>query len=266
LNGIAVSGVRSNLAIFNGTLRNWGRYGVNAAGAVNSQARELRLCTNASKGFWIGSNGVVTDCSAWANGSDGFVASSGSTITRCTSAQNGDDGIDLLDGCTIRDCTLSGNASNGIEADNGNMIVHCTSSGNTGAGIWAVGEGNTVQDCTVTANAFTGIEVVSHCFVLNNQSTRNGYGIHASASGARNRIDGNFVMGNTNYGVFIEGAYNLIVRNHASATVQGAAHDFSIVNNSNIYGQIIGNNLTGNLPITSGSGWENFTGEPVVIP
>jgi hypothetical protein len=263
LDGILVSGVRSNIAVFNGTLRGWGSYGLNAQTAVNSQARHLRFSTNASKGVWIGTNGLITDCNAWANGSDGFVAHHGSTLTRCLAAGNGDDGFDLFSACVAEVCTASGNASNGIEADSANTIARCTTSNNRGVGILA-GEGSLVRDCAVSGNSGSGIEVTTRCQVLQNSASHNGIGIRGT--GERNRIDSNTSMANTNFGVRIDGASNLIVRNQSAATAQGNALNFSIADNFNIYGQIVGNGIGGNLQLTSGSGWENFTGWGIIVP
>ena len=123
---------RYNLAIRNGTVRNWGA-GVNVGLAYNSQFENLLLCNNTANA------GLQT----WDK----------CTVTACVASSNLA-GILVHDGCLVKDCNTSWN-SNGIVGGSASVIVGCVSTLNDGWGI-TVGTNSTLSTCTAARNGRIG--------------------------------------------------------------------------------------------------------------
>jgi len=253
--GILVSGTRRGIAIFNGSISEWGLSGIDATKAHNSQLRDLRAFDNGLIGMALGISGVIIGCSAMDNGTDGIVADAGGTITASIAARNGQvgtgDGIDAGDGSVLQNCSARDNAGAGIFVDLGCTVVHSSSRDNHGDGILAGGQtiittcavsfndgdgihggdGSTIHGCTSSLNGGDGIEVTSFCRVSENTCNINGLlatsAVGIRATGLDNRIEANHVVLNGK-GILVSDVGNLIVRNSAMHNGAGAADDYMI--------------------------------------
>lgn len=248
LDGILVSGNRTNLMIRNGAIRSWGSDGVQASTAHNSQFVDLRVSNNGANGIQGGNGGLikcsqaranrasgittiagctVTDCVASENTLDGIVASTASTVLGCSSYNNGRTGISAQTGSTVVNCSAYSN-TNGISASSGSTVTACTVSANSTNGIIAA-FGATITGCTARENR-TGINVGDDSRVVNNTCDQNviGFGFGIVVSGSDNRIDGNHVSDNS-IGIDVNGTGNLIIRNTAAGNT--AAYQIAAGNN-----------------------------------
>jgi parallel beta-helix repeat protein len=250
--GVLVSGIRTNVAIRNGTINGWTSFGVDASLAFNCQYQDLRLSLNGGAGLFAGTNSTVINCSAQSNGGTGIATWNGCTISGCTAQGNGTagfaTGIVGLDGSTISGCTSRNNTANGITTGEGCTVSGCTVFGNGGKGI-TPGFGSTVNDCTARLNQSDGIQVVAACHVFNNTCNNNvAAGINATADG--NWIDNNLVTGNARGIACNPATGNLITRN--SARANSPNYDIIAGNNS---GAII---ATPGVAFTNSNAWANF--------
>ena len=270
LDGINVSGTRTNVVIRNGSLRNWGGDGVDATAAVNSQLISLSASRNNGSGLIVGEGSLVSQCSARTNSSDGIRTSGGCRVTDCTSSRNAGDGIETGTGsslagcaafdntlvginasisCAINNCSAYSNAGIGIESASGSTIQQCSVYSNTGNGI-SVDNGSLVTGCSVRANTSNGIRAASQCRIENNDCAGNTLAQITVASSA-NRIDGNHCTGGQRGIQANPATDNLIIRN----SVQGAtvtAYDIAAGNHS---GGIIASPGVG---FASTQPWANF--------
>jgi len=255
LDGVRVSVIVTNLAIRNGSVRNWGGDGVDTFNARNGQYQDLGFSANGGRGLFCGEGSTVTGCTARSNGGGGIAAGGGSTVTGCTARDNTGTGIFADPGSTVTGCTALSNTGTGISAGVGSTVTGCTASFNTGNGIFAdagtvtgctasgnagdgisTTNGSTVTGCTARANTRDGIQVGFDCRVTDNTCDSNGdggdgAGIHAI--GSDTRIEGNNVTDNDR-GIDVDAAGNLIIRNSAS----GNTTNYDIVAN-NVFGPIL---------------------------
>jgi parallel beta-helix repeat protein len=234
LNGILVSGTRTNLAVRNGTVRNWGGDGVDAASALNGQYQDLRLSANGVAGLSCGSGSSVVKCSARGNTGDGILIGSGCTVSASVAHNNGGNGIVanfVNTGNTVSGCATYNNGVDGINISDGGLVSGCNARFNTGNGI-AADEGGTIIGCTATQNGGDGIQVGSDGRVTDNTSDGNGRGIHVL--GSDSRIEGNSVTDNDR-GYTVAFAGNLIVRNSAAGSI---TVDWDMAAN-NVFGPIL---------------------------
>ena len=123
-------GIRKNICIKNGTIRNW-RKGMELTGGGNDLIDHVRIYGNTEHGI------------------HGFVSC---TITDCQIADNGLNGILLVGGSAslIRGCMVSGNGLDGIQVVGNTVIMgnQCTgpsSLASTNAGIRATSSGNRID-------------------------------------------------------------------------------------------------------------------------
>jgi hypothetical protein len=273
LEGINVSGARTNVTILNGTVRSWAADGINAGSASNGQYRNLRLSGNGLKGLNAGTNSIVNNCSSLSNtgtgiavglGSvittcladnnavHGFTADAGSTVTGCTAYANTQRGISASDGCTINGCTVRSSLQDGIVTANDCTITHCTVRRSDGNGI-VVSAGNTVSDCSIGFSGAHGIVVGSSSLIRHNVCSQNGrlsQGTGILVQGGQNRIDENQLTANTGFGVHCEVGVNVVTRNVAGAS--GFANWFMEGTNS------FGGTVDPSNPISSNNPWANF--------
>lgn len=239
---VTVTGL-TNIAIVNGSVRDWGDEGVDLLtfAAVSSRVDNVRASGNAGNGLRIGNGCAVTNCVAYNNASNGINAGSGCTLKDCVAYSNAINGLFVGQGCTLTSCTANLNTSDGIDADVGSTIVHCTAFSNGGNGIDA-SSGSTVTDCTVRGNSLSGILCFSNCVVRNNTCDGNGAGTGDGAgilvTGSDSRIEGNNCA-DADRGIDVSTAGNIIIRN----TCSGNTTDWVIAAN-NIYGPIVDRRLS----------------------
>lgn len=265
LDGISVSGSRTNIVIRNGTVRSWASDGIQASSSYNSSFSDLRVSGNGANGLQ-GGNGAVIKCvtargngadgittasgcviaesAAAENRSDGIVASSGTTVSGCSAYNNNFDGIRASTGSTVLNCTAYSN-TNGIVANDGSTVTSCTVSINATNGI-VVGFGSTVTGCTIRDNR-TGINVGDDCRVVNN-AIDNAASAGILVRGSDNRIDANN-MSDGLIGIDCNLAGNLIIRNSAASNT---------TNYDIVAGNTVGPILGVANPIASTNPWANF--------
>lgn len=287
VNGIWVSGSRSNIVVRNGTVRGWGARGVTTpSDAPNCHLERLAVSSNGTEGIVAGGDSsLVKDCIATSNGSWGIAtgygsivsgcsamsniagigAGSGSTVRDCTAKSNDGDGFNVIAGCTVSGCTAYGNGDDGISASYGCTVSDCAAYANSGDGIDCPGR-VTVSGCTASYNVGDGIRVVSNCQVLNNLCANNGggtgdgAGIHATSFD--NRIEGNNVT-TSDRGIDVDAPGNVIIRNSAS----GNTVNYDLAAN-NVFGAIVDRTAPGSGAVTGNSAsssagttdpWANFS-------
>ena len=270
LDGVALSGSRTNITIRNGAIRSWGSDGVQASTAYNSQFVDLKVASCGANGIQAGLGSSVKGCSARSNGADGITTSSGCNISDCTAAQNKSDGIVANAGSAVSGCNAFDNVSagivvslgstvlnstaysntNGIVASSGSTVTGCTAASNATNGI-VIAFGATVTGCTCRENK-TGINVGDDSRIVDNTCDQNvlGTGTGILINGSDNRIDGNHVTDNA-IGIDCNGTGNLIIRN----TAAGNTAAYSIVAGNN-YGAILSGPGVG---VAATNPWNNFS-------
>ncbi len=194
----------TNVCVRNGTIRNWGGYGVNAFFSSNSRFENLRVADGGQIGLAVGVGCFVSACSV------------------TTSGLTGNPGISTGDGTTIKDCVVTTNHY-GISTGTGCAVINCTARMNL-FGILA-GDRSTVKDCAVTESQFHGIWIAGDCVVTGNHSSHNGRaapGAGITASGGGNRIEGNHVRDNSGAGISVPaGTGNIVIRNTSGNNAGG---------------------------------------------
>ena len=263
----------TNIAVVNGSIRNWGGGGVDLGSFVshNGRVENVNASGNNGAGILVGRNSQLTNCTAYLNNATGIAALlGGSTITNCTASSNAVHGILTDNGCTISHCTaysstgigiITGQGcviSNctvgtcgaaGIGASTGCTITNCASTGNGQHGI-SVGNGSTVADCTVRSNVLDGIRCSVGCLIRGNTGTSNGNGGNGAnihATGNDNRIEGNNCI-LADRGIDVDASGNIIVRN----TCSGNTVNWDIVAN-NVVGPILDRTAPASAAISGNS-------------
>ncbi len=176
-----------NIAVFNGSVRNWGDEGVDLSTFPTSNCRVERVVafSNAGDGIRVGPASAVTNCSvsqngfvgirgstackfsgnlSYSNSGNGFASSADCTYINCSASTNGGTGISTSAGSTLTNCSASHNASKGILTANSCTISDCSGYSNGSDG-FDVGNYNTVTNCTAMSNGGVGFEVSSSCTI-----------------------------------------------------------------------------------------------------
>ena len=174
--GVSVSGAGvTNLAVRNGSVRDWPFDGVSAFNAANSRFKEVETNGNGFWGMRIGLGCTIESCHAFANGSastvtGGFFLRFGSRVINCVVEANTRYGIVTDDGCSVSGCTAEdtvvGGAgiAQGIVTGNGCSVLACLARSNAGIGI-SLASDCTVSQCASTNNGDTGISMMDNCIV-----------------------------------------------------------------------------------------------------
>src|SRR6185295_16419341 len=138
-----------NIAVVNGSVRNWGGRGVeiSALSQVNCRVERVLASANGDVGIAVNLNGTITACSAHGNGSSGISAGTSTAVSSCSAFANGGSGIGATFGCSISNCAMYQNTGSGISTSTGCTVTGCTAYDNSGDGI-AVFTGCTVSNCT----------------------------------------------------------------------------------------------------------------------
>ena len=241
--GISINGNQTNIAIRNGTLRNWTGNGVRAFLVWNTQFEALRASGNGGAGIWTGEGSLVIGCTASGNAA-GIQAGQSSTVSGCAGNENSVLGIFVGAGSTMSGCTASRNGGVGIDAL----------------------ERSTVSGCVARVNAEDGIRVASYSSVRDNVCAHNGTGISSGAgifaNGTDIRMEGNLLIGN-DFGIRCPGAGNIVLRNSASDNTGspqfGATADYDFSDANTTYGPIV-SRTSGELGIANFENhpWANF--------
>ncbi len=188
-NGIYVPGPgKYNIAIRNGTVRDWRQDGIKGNSAYNSQFEALRCYSNGLDGIRTGHRCMVSNNSCYINGLHGILTATG---------------------CTVSGNICPNNTGSGIYAGAGNTVSGNTCYGNGVDGIYAL-SGSTVSGNTCQNNTGDGIQPDSDCRVVDNTCKGNGAGIHTT--GSENSIRNNHCT-NNDRGLDLDGADNIVSGN-----------------------------------------------------
>ncbi len=205
-----------NLAVVNGSVRDWGGAGVTLVFSLNCR---------------------IADVLADSNGGDGIANGAGSTTSNCSSFDNSARGFKFDGTCTVSNCVASANTGDGFFVGTASTVVNCTATLNSGSGIsTGFSNGCSITDCTARDNTLDGIRCGSGCVIRGNMCSFNGFvgdgaGIHAV--GTDNRIEGNNCT-DADRGIDVDAGGNIIVRN----TCSGNTTNWSFVAN-NFYSSIV---------------------------
>ena len=242
LDGVSVTVVGlTNIAVVNGSVRNWGDEGVDLAsfGPTNNCRVEGVLASgNTGSGISAGNASTVTNCSAYLNTGNGISAVSGCTISNCSAYNNTGNGITTGSGCTVSNCSANQNTGTGIIVSSGSSsstVSNCSAFQNAASGI-SVYIGGTAADCTARFNTLDGIVCNAACMIRGNTCSSNGFngdGANIHATAGANRIEGNTCTG-ADRGIDVDLAGNIIIRN----TCSGNTTDWVIAAN-NVVGPIL---------------------------
>lgn len=205
----AVAGL-TNIAVVNGSVRDWGKDGINLGdnSATGCRVEGVHARGNLARGIFGGVNSIITRCTA-SGGQTGIYVRSGSIVADCSATANSSFGIATIEGCIVTRCVSYANAGTGFLADIGSVVV----------------------GCSALSNALDGIQCSTSCIIRGNICTFNGLaggdgaGIHAT--GKDNRIEENNCIG-ADRGIDVDGAGNFIVRNSCSGNTSDweiAAHN-----------------------------------------
>lgn len=172
LDGIHISGDRVNIAIHNGTVRDFFGMGINGESETNTRIADVRAFNNGDNGIRVSTNSVVTGCSAWGNGGAGIVTGHNSAISDCNAYQNSEDGFSTGVGSVVTNGAAWENGEHGFTTGNGTTLMNCSSRGNTLHGF------NTPQRCTLLNcaaidNDMHGFNSVNACTYLNCSAAQN---------------------------------------------------------------------------------------------
>jgi hypothetical protein len=153
--GIATSSTTS-LAVSNGTVRGWGRHGLNLS--AGSRVDSIRALDNNGSGILVGDDCQVRNSYANANLMSGISTGNSCTVTANTTTGNTSNGIVTGDDATITGNTATANTASGIVGGDHSTIVGNTSNRNTADGIFGA-IAVTVLDNTANDNGEDGLDV-----------------------------------------------------------------------------------------------------------
>jgi parallel beta-helix repeat protein len=229
IDGILVSGNRTNLWIGNGTIRGWGLEGIDGTTAQSSVFMDLKIIGGGDVGLRSGTAATVTRCTALANnqegilafdncqfsqcaarnnGASGIVAGNNSRITDCQAQFNNSDGIAAGAGCSISGCTSANNTNSaGISTGSGCLISHCAAANNYN-GILA-GADSSISVCTARANLNFGISLSSNSVVTACAASGNAY-IGIAIQGANSTAKACVASSNATGGLILFGRYSTV--------------------------------------------------------
>ncbi len=211
--GILIVTGTANITIRNGTIRNWGGYGINGVGNVDVRVEKViaRNNTGLSGAIVLDQKAAVVDCLVEGNTGVGIKVRGDSTVKDCqvigTNGSPGD-GIfvsDPIADAIISGCTSTGNSGYGINSGNGvnggayGNVISCTTNSNTLGGM-NLGSGWSISHCSANGNGATGIRalasVVSDC-VSSGNTGGGGFNIGSSSSITDCAANGNGGVGIT---------------------------------------------------------------------
>jgi hypothetical protein len=220
IDGILVSGNRTNLWIGNGTIRGWGLEGIDGTTAQSSAFADLKIIGGGDVGLRSGTAALVSRCVATGNSQEGLLIYDGCQVRECTARNNGASGIATGNNCRITDCQAQFNNSDGITTGSGCSISGCTSANHTNnntSGI-STSTGCSIDHCAV-ANNYNGIStgadsLISVCTALGNLN----FGISLSSNSV---VTASAASGNAFIGISIQGANSAAKACVASSNATG---------------------------------------------
>lgn len=249
--GIYVSGICYNIAIRNGTVRDWRDSGIFGSDASNSQFENLRCYNNGAYGILAATGNLIKENNCYYNGYDGISAlnyctilnntctyndfngitpGNDSTVSQNTCNQNGYNGIYANVSSSLRGNTCGGNGSEGIIAGSGSQLIENTCHDNGTNGINAY-SGSTVSGNTCYSNTARGITAGSSCTVSRNTCLENGTaGIFADTGSL---VSGNTCGLNTGDGIRVNFSSRVVDNSCANNGHSGDGAGINAINSRN---------------------------------
>lgn len=204
--GIFVSGSRAGIVIRDGTIRNWGRNGINTSAAASATVERVLVRNCTSDGILVGSITAVRDCESTSNGS-GFVGNVSCQFHRCTAASNSGRGFTVTGRGLLVECTASSNQTDGFWLNYHCDVQRCKANGSFLYGFVASGPMNRITNCNATGNTRYGIRAVeethiSECTLYDN----NWGGVHITGGGTVERCTIQYSFSTPTYGILMDGS------------------------------------------------------------
>ncbi|MBU0677171.1 MAG: hypothetical protein KJ626_03565 [Verrucomicrobia bacterium] len=250
LDGIRVSGSRTNIVVRNGIVRDWGQDGLDTASAYNSIVTDVKACGNGQNGIVAGTAALIANCTAKENTAVGIQTGAGSLISDCFARSNVSHGVVSGNDTSISDTTARENAGYGINAGEACSVVRCATRGNTNSGV-CVQTGSVVADVTSAMNGGHGVYAVGggikiqRCSFFGNRD----YGAYLPS---HNMITDSAARLNTNGGIRV-GGYSYVSRNVTADSSGGngivVADSYSRVEENQVVSNSVGFSVTGDETI-----------------
>ena len=134
--GIITRGVgpaeKHSIAVYNGSVQNWGNPGIDMSNAVNSRVEKVRAY-QCGGGVSLGSNSSIIDSHAESNFGAGIRTGDTCTVRGCTARDNQNGGIRAGNSASIEGCVASSNTYGGFFAERGSALHTCAARTNFGA-------------------------------------------------------------------------------------------------------------------------------------
>jgi len=184
LDGVSTAaGDLTNIAVVNGSVREWGGDGVDLTSffPLNCRVAEVLATGNTGNGISTVFGGTVLNCSAIINTGNGIIIfGTGGMVSNCSAFNNTGSGISTGTGGTVTNCSAFNNTGSGISTGTGGTVTNCSAFWNLANGITVL-QGCTVTNCSARQNSANGINASLGCTVTNCSATSNGGdGISAS--------------------------------------------------------------------------------------
>lgn len=185
-NGIS-DNTSDNVTIRNGTIRDFGRASISAAGK-HWRVLNIRVIHNGHYALLpgldlYGEGAVIDQCVAAENAGKGINTGSGASITRSTSMNNGSSGISAGSGSLVTGNVTSFNGGSGIYVNGtGSTIMGNFSYSNTNHGI-SSDAASLVKNNTAYGNVNFGIQFGDYSLSLTNVAYDNGTNMTSSCTG-----------------------------------------------------------------------------------
>jgi hypothetical protein len=158
----------NSITVRNGTVRDWGRNGIELGGVTNTTLARLAIYRNADGGANAGFNSVVEEIRAFHNGGSpgpvpvftnvlghGIAMENGSTVRRSLSWRNSSHGVVAHSASSMSDCILWGNGHDGFHGSHASVVRGVVAARNS-EGI-EVDSGSSIADSVAALNQEDGI-------------------------------------------------------------------------------------------------------------
>jgi parallel beta-helix repeat protein len=205
-----------------------GRVGVLVDPAVERTGISVKngSATGWSTGFELtaAAGGIFDALSASVNG-DGISVAKGAVLSNCSAYENGK-GIVAIDS-VVTHCTAYKNNSGAFNIER-SVLSDCISSDNFAEGITGAGR-SVIESCSVSGNDAFAMDILD-AIVLNNRVFSNGGGIWINNNSI---VSGNWLHGNGEFGVRVDGSGSYLHDNTASSNGTCAGAGYLVAGNRN---------------------------------
>jgi parallel beta-helix repeat protein len=223
-----------NIEVRNGTVQNFGRYGIYEADENSGSLYriiEVRVIGNGLSGMaFYGSGGIaapgnlIKNCTAANNGFFGIRSGPGSVVEGNVAYNNQSDGIVAEEGCNVINNASYSNNGSGFQIEGSCTVIGNTANLNNFHGM-SVGINSTVKNNNVYKNKYHGIWANWGCLITENTVTENNQandskygGLYVESSCV---LKNNHCLGNYVFNIIIEYSDNIVEENHCGGSTGG---------------------------------------------